>query len=91
MVKILEDKIEMNVITLENGIDYLIIDTIINSENKYIFLAQENNDLEMCIRKVIKKEDNEEYLVKLDNDDEFEEVMTLFNEKHTKKEGFDEK
>lgn len=81
------DKIEINVITLENGIDYLIIDTIINNENKYLFLAQENNDLDMCIRKVIKKEDNEEYLVKLDNDDEFEEVMTLFNEKHTKKEG----
>lgn len=80
-----QDKIEVNVIKLENGIDYLIIDTIIDeNKNKYLFLANENNNRDITIRKII-LEDNGECLVKLDSQDEFEEVMTLFDVKHRKR------
>ena len=79
-----QDKIEINVIKLENNLNYLIIDTILDeNNNKYLFLAEENNSKDIRIRKVI-MEDNKEYLVKLDSDEEFEAVMTLFDKKHRK-------
>lgn len=72
---------EVNVITLENGHDYMIVDAIEINNDKYLFLANEDNDIDMCIRKVILK-DGKDYLIKLDNDEEFDEVMTAFNNKH---------
>ena len=79
-------ELEVNVIKLEDGIDYVIIDAIQNESNKYLFLANKNDETDVCIRKIISKE-NKEYLIKLDDDDEFEEVLTLFNVKHRKKDG----
>lgn len=75
--------IDVNVITLEDNQNYIIIDTLIDKNNKYLFLAQEQDENAICIRKVI-KEDNKEFLVKLDSEEEFEEALTLFNDKHRK-------
>lgn len=78
-------EVEVNVIKLEDGIDYVIIDAIQNENNKYLFLANKNDELDVCIRKIILKDDKE-YLVKLDSDEEFEDIMTLFNLKYREKE-----
>lgn len=81
----MEDKIEVNVITLENEKDYEIIDTLKIQENKYLVLSNEEDDYDICVRKVI-IEDNKEYIIPLGTKEEFEEVMTVFYKKYIKKE-----
>lgn len=76
-------ELELNVIKLENNEEYVIVDAIQNEDNKYLFLANKDNEEDICIRKVIIK-DGQEFLIKLDNDDEFDEVLALFNRKHKK-------
>ena len=71
---------DLDILTLENNKDYIVIDTLVNEDNKYLFLVNKEDDNDIVIRKVIKKEDGE-YVIKLDNEDEFEEVMYLFKEK----------
>lgn len=82
--------IDVNVIKLEDNLDYVIIDTLANKENQYFFLAQELDENNVCVRKVI-KEEGKEFLVKLDNEEEFLEVLKLFNSKHNKRGMNDEK
>jgi len=79
------DKIEVNVITLENNRDYEIIDTIKIGDNKYLILSNEKDDNDICVRKVI-VEGEREYITKLENKEELEEVMTNFYNKYMKKE-----
>jgi len=87
LVKDLEqDKIEVNVITLENNKDYEIIDTIVYNGEKYLILSNELDDFDICVRKILTKEDKE-YLVRLDSENEFNEVMTVFNSKYKKESG----
>lgn len=82
-MKILDQElIEVNVVKLEDNLDYVIIDTIKSEKNNYLVLAKKDSEFDVCIRKII-KEDNKEYLVKLDSEEEFEEVMTLYNEKYS--------
>lgn len=65
--------------TLEDGHEYYIIDTILNKENKYLVF---NNELgEYTVRKVV-LHDQKEMLTKLDNREEYDEVMMLFYQKH---------
>ncbi len=75
--------IDVNVITLEDNLEYMIINTIVKNNNKYVFLANVDDEKKLCIRKVI-SEDGKEYLVKLDSDEEFAEVLTEFNDKYNK-------
>ena len=79
-------ELEVNVIELEDGLSYVIVDAIQNENNKYLFLANVDDENDICVRKIILKE-SKEYLSKLSNDDELEEALTLFNIKHEKKEG----
>ena len=72
---------EVNVITLENGCEYLIIDTIELNNKKYLFLSNEKDENDMCVRKVIIKEEKE-FLVKLDNNEELENVLEEFSLKY---------
>ena len=76
-----QEKIEVNVITLEDNKEYVIIAAIETENNRYLFLANKNEEFDVCIRKIITKE-NKEYLVKLDSEEEFEDVMLAFNKKH---------
>lgn len=71
----------LDYIMLENNINYAVVDTLMINENKYLFLANENDETDVTIRKVIIK-DNKEYITKLDNDDEFALVMDDFIKKH---------
>ena len=68
---------DINVITLEDGIEYAIIDEIKHGDKKYIFLANINDYQDFCIRKVITEKDGE-FLVGLDDDAEFDLALMLF-------------
>lgn len=81
----MEELIEVNVITLENEKDYEIIDTIKIDEHKYLILSNEEDDNDICVRKVIEKE-GKEYITTLDSEEEFENVMKKFYDKYMKKE-----
>ena len=45
----------------------------------HLILANELDDKDLCIRKVIMSKDNKEVLVKLDSNEEFFEVLAMFN------------
>ena len=74
---------EVNVITLEDNLNYIITDTLENNNGKYLLLANEKDNEDIKFRKVIEKE-GKEFLVKLDNDEEFDEVMFTFLNKYGK-------
>lgn len=71
---------EVKVIDLENG-TFVITDEILINGIKYIYLTNENDVMDFCIRKV-KIENNEEYLVKLGSDQEFDTAIQAFLNKH---------
>ena len=67
---------EIEVITLENGEDYGIINTCLHDNTKYLLLSNLSNSKDICIRKII-NENNKEYITRL-NDKELEMVLNLF-------------
>ena len=71
---------EVKVIDLENG-TFVITDEIFINGIKYVYLTNENDVMDFCIRKV-KIENNEEYLVKLESDQEFVTAIQEFLNKH---------
>lgn len=76
----MEEK-EYNVITLEDNIEYTEIDKIEYNNNTYIYLSDIENPENFCIRKVI-IENNEEYIIGLDNEEEFNNAFNLFQQKY---------
>ena len=72
---------EYEVVTLEDGKEYCIIDEIEKNGKKYVYLALENDPQSFRIRKSMIK-DNEDFLAGLETDEEFDEAMNLFTEKH---------
>lgn len=73
---------DVNVITLEDGKEYIIYSIVENANNRYFVLLNEEDE-QYCFRKVIKTENNETALVKLASNEEYEQVLSLFN-KHEK-------
>lgn len=73
--------VEINTIVLENGIEYTEVDDLIYNDTKYILLSNVKNVKDSCIRKLT-VENNEEYLSRLDNDNEFEMILDMFLEKN---------
>ena len=69
---------EFNSIILEDNIRYLIIKEIENDGNKYIYLTNENDPEDFCIRKTIIK-NNDEFLIGLSSKDEFDKALLLFS------------
>lgn len=72
---------EYNVITLEDGINYIILDEISFESKRYLYLSNNDNKSDFCIRKIISK-DGKEILVGLSDDNEFDTAMLLFSKKH---------
>lgn len=68
----------------EDGITYVIVDTINIKDNDYVYLSEINNPKNFCIRKVV-KENNEEYYDGLDNNNEFDLALLEFTKKHNEK------
>lgn len=73
--------IEVNTVVLENGIEYTEVDEITYNNNKYILLSNIKNVKDSCIRRLSIEDDNE-YLCRLDNDQEYDTVLNLFIEKN---------
>ena len=72
---------ELNFITLEDNKSYGVFSTMELDNNKYLLLANDDNPKDVTIRKVIVKDDKE-FLVKLDNEEEFEKIMEEFTKKY---------
>jgi hypothetical protein len=72
--------VEMNFVTLEDGLEYAIIDEIEMNFQKYVYLANIKSDDGFLIRKV-KDENGENYLTGLDNDQEFDKALKAFQDK----------
>lgn len=68
---------EMEIVTLEDDNNYIIIDTI----DKYVYITKEEDKEYFGIRK-IEFQDREEYFVGLDNDEEFDRAFDLFRAKY---------
>lgn len=66
---------------LENGIEYEVIDKIINGDNKYVYLSNINDNKDICIRKEVKKTDDN-YLVGLDDEQELKIALGLLLNKN---------
>lgn len=73
--------VDVNTVVLENGVEYTEIDELVYNNSRYVLLSNIKNVKDSCIRK-IEVEDDEEYLCRLENDKEFNEVLDLFIEKN---------
>jgi hypothetical protein len=71
---------ELNYVTLEDGLDYAVIDEMDYNLQKYVYLANIESDEGFLIRK-IKNENNKEYLIGLEDKSEFDNVLKAFQEK----------
>lgn len=74
---------EVNVLYID-GEEYIIADEIAIDGTEYIFLSKEDNPLDYMIKK-IKIENDLKYVVKLDNEEEFDKAMQVFLNKHKDK------
>lgn len=84
MVEVLENEAEekeYNVITLENGIEYTEIDRINFNNNCYVVLSNLDDPSDFCFRRLV-NDNNQEYIVGLENREEFNNVLKLFNDKY---------
>lgn len=68
---------EVEVITLEDGNDYMITDEVTINNVRYVYLIDEKNVVNMAVRK-INIVNNEECLVGLDNKEELTMVLKEF-------------
>lgn len=72
--------IEVNGYKLENGVVYNEISKITYGKYIYVLLVNENDNEDMCIRKLMKK-DNDVYLSMLDRE-EYDIILKKFTEEN---------
>ncbi len=72
---------EVDIYTFDNK-NYVLLDRIEN----YLFLSNEKNDHDMMIRKVENEDEDEETLLPLESDEEFEKALLLLVTKKLKEE-----
>jgi len=73
--------IDVNTLILENGVEYTEVDSLIYNNSKYVLLSNIKNVKDSCIRKIT-IENNEEYVCRLDDDNEFDIILSLFVKKN---------
>ena len=71
---------EVEVITLEDNKEYIVTDEIIINNVKYVYLTNENDIANFCIRKV-NNINNTEFLVGLDSKEEVIIALKEFKNK----------
>ena len=67
----------MDFITLEDGLEYAIVDEIIIDSIKYLYLVDENRG-----KVELRKLDNEEDLIKVENKEEYNKALAAFAKNH---------
>lgn len=72
---------EVDIYTFDNK-NYVLLDRIEN----YLFLSNEKNDHDMMIRKIENEDEDEETLLPLESDEEFEKALLLLVTKKLKEE-----
>lgn len=72
---------KLNVVTLDNGVEYSEVDRLEYDGNIYAFLTNLNQIKDFCIKKVL-KDDNGELVVGLDSEEEFNNILSLFVNKY---------
>ena len=75
--------IDVNAIEID-GKDYMVIGALEVNNNKYLALGNKDNTFDYTFRKVI-KENGEDFLVKLDSEEELEVVLKEYREKYCRK------
>lgn len=70
-----------NSVLIEDDKKYLVVDTIISDDVKYVYFMNDEDETDLFIRKEI-IDNNQKYLVGLDNDEEFLKANKIFQEKH---------
>lgn len=73
--------VDVDTVTLENGVEYTEVDDLVYNNTKYVLLCNVKNVKDSCIRK-LEISDDEEYLCRLQDEKEFEVVLNLFVEKN---------
>jgi len=68
-------------VVLEDNIEYLVVDKIKEKDFYYIYLINHRDDADLVVRKEI-VENDERFLVGLDDEDELERALTLFLDKN---------
>lgn len=72
---------DFDVVTLEDGNEYYILDEIEIDSVTYVYLSTESPEQKFKIRK-IQINGNIEMFVGLDSDEEFDKAMLYFTKKH---------
>ena len=60
---------------------YLVVDTIEANNVKYVYFVDDDDDNDFFVRKEV-TENEEKFLIGLDDDQEYDKAMNLFIEKH---------
>lgn len=71
----------IDVVTLDNGKNYIVTEELVINNIKYVYLTNEDDVADFCIRKV-NYINNNEYLVGLDNKEEVLMALNEFTRKH---------
>lgn len=69
-------------VILEDNIEYLVIAKINDNDKDYVYLVNKDDESDIVIRKEVIRENEEHYLIGLDNEDEVEYALNLFVEKN---------
>ncbi len=72
---------ELEVITLDDGLNYIVTDEFEIDGVRYVYLSNENDIASFCIRK-INIINGSEYLVGLNDKNEFTMALEKFLERH---------
>ena len=71
-----------HVIKLGDNIEYTEIDRVNYNHNTYVILSDLDNPNDFCVKKLI-NENNYEYIIELNNKEEFNNVLEIFIDKYT--------
>ncbi len=71
-----------HVIKLGDNIEYSEIDRVNYNHNTYVILSDLDNPNDFCVKKLI-NENNYEYIIELNNKEEFNNVLKIFIDKYT--------
>lgn len=70
-------------VVLEDNVEYLVIDKIKEKDFYYVYLINQKDDADLVVRKEV-LENNDKFLVGLDDEEELEKALDLFLEKNDK-------
>lgn len=74
---------DLEIIILEDNIEYVVIDKIISDDVTYVYLTNKDDEKDFCIRKII-KENGKDMLSGLNSEAEYDKALLLFTKKHNK-------